>query len=143
MLVAASSRDPVHFWLVVLRYPLMLVGGVVAETVRRWHKRRRDEIAEGWPSVEGCVQFVSVDPVSSTDYFKATLEYSYFVGEYRSGKYTQNFDSEDCANAFVQPMKEKKVQVRYNPANPDKSLLDESFIQQLIPLTSTSTLSVS
>jgi hypothetical protein len=103
---------------------------------RRWRKRRREEIAQSWPSVEGTVQYTSVAPVFDNKHnqYYATLEYSYFVGEYRSGKYIQTFgdNSEAEANAFANATKDKKVQVLYNPSNPDKSDLDPSSIGYLL-----------
>ena len=106
----------------------------------RW-KQRREETEQDWPSVEGNIQYasVAVTATSSPSIFDSmkneycvTLEYSYFVGEYRSGKYVRVFgdDFESEANDLVERMKDKKVRVRYNPSNPDESVLDPSFIEQ-------------
>jgi hypothetical protein len=98
-----------------------------------WHKRK-EKIALAWPSVEGCVRFVSVAPTPKSSAYIATLQYSYFVGEYQSGEYTEVFDSEYDANDFVEKMKDQKVPVRYNPKEPDKSLIEEADVEQYIQL---------
>jgi hypothetical protein len=123
-----ANGDPVHYWLVVLKYPLMLVVGLGASAILTWQRKRKNEIAEGWPSVEGTIQFVDVSPIFDTTNFRATLTYSYFAGEYRSGKFTQDFYSEESANKFAQPMKDKKVPIHYNPKDPDKSVLEDADV---------------
>ncbi|HWB31984.1 MAG TPA: DUF3592 domain-containing protein [Acidobacteriaceae bacterium] len=136
----ASNADPIGYWLHVLKYPIVLVVSLIVGAVQSWRKKRREKIAESWAPIEATIQFTSVDSVTDTDYFRATLEYSYFVGEYRSGKYTQDFDSEQAASNFTQAMKDKKVQVRYNPSKPDKSLLEDSAVEQALPPASPSIL---
>ena len=114
----------------LMMYALLFVGAIVAG----WWKRRKEKIALGWPSIEGCVQFVSVAPVPKSSAYIATLQYSYFVGGYQSGEYTEAFDSEHDANDFVQKMKDQKVPVRYSPKDPDKSLIEEADVEQYIQL---------
>jgi len=114
----------------LLMYPLLFVLSVVAG----WWKKRKEKIALAWPSIEGRVQFVSVAPILDSSSYTATLQYSYFVEEYRSGEYTEVFDSEHGANDFIQKMKDQKVPVRYNPKDPDKSLIEEADVEQYIQL---------
>jgi len=97
-------------------------------------EKRKEKIALAWPSIEGRVQFVSVAPIRDSSSYTATLQYSYFVEEYRSGEYTEVFDSEHGANDFIQKMKDQKVPVRYNPKDPDKSLIEEADVEQYIQL---------
>ena len=106
----------------------------VAAVVGGWWKRRQEKIALAWPSIEGRVQFTSVAPIPKGSGYTATLQYSYFVGEYQSGEYTEFFDSEFDANDFVRKMKDQKVPVRYNPKDPGKSLLEEADVEQYIQL---------
>ena len=120
--------------LVALWVLFIYVMAILLNRILQSWKERKDEIAANWPSIEGHVQFASVTPngnrAHGSPQFSAALEYSYFVGEYRSGKYTQDFFTESEANDFAQAMNDKKVQIRYNPVKPDKSVLDESSIQQ-------------
>ena len=98
-----------------------------------WWRRRKEKIAQDWPAIEGRVQSCSIAPLRNGGY-TATLEYSYFVEEYRSGEYTELCDSESEANKFVQMMKDQKVPVRYNPRKPDDSLIEEADIEQYVQL---------
>jgi hypothetical protein len=114
----------------LVAYPLIFISALIAG----WWRKRMEKIALGWPAVEGCIQFVSVAPVPKSSAFLATLQYSYFVEEYRSGEYTEGFDSEHDADEFVKKMKDQKVPVRYNPKDPDKSLIEEADVEQYIQL---------
>jgi hypothetical protein len=60
------------------------------------------------------------------------LDYSYFVEEYRSGRYSQVFSSEDEADDFTKTMRDKNVLIHYNPLKPDDSVLEESDVEQQI-----------
>jgi hypothetical protein len=108
-----------------------LFAVIVSACVTCWHKRK-ERIALDWPSVEGCVQFVNVAPVADSSDYAATLDYSYFVEEYRSGRYSQVFSSEDEADDFTKTMRDKNVLIHYNPLKPDDSVLEESDVEQQI-----------
>jgi uncharacterized protein (DUF169 family) len=105
---------------------------LVINTIQSRWKQRKKEVAADWPSVEGNIQFCSVshEVRKGGDFYTVTLEYSYFVGEYRSGEYTEDFENEADANSFIESMKDKKVQISYNASKPDKSMLDESSLPQ-------------
>jgi hypothetical protein len=113
----------------LLMYPALFVAAIVAGW---WHKRK-EKIALSWPSVEGCVQFVRIAEVNKGNGFSVTLEYSYFVEGYRSGEYSEVFDSEYEANKFAE-MKDQKVPVRYSLKNPDQSLIEEADVEQYAQL---------
>lgn len=143
-MLPAASFNVTSFWqnaspdvrlcLIFAEIAFILILAKVANFILLRRKQHREEREQRWPSVEGTVQYTSAAPVFDNKHnqYYATLEYSYFVGEYRSGKYIQTFDndSEAEANAFAEAMKDKKVQVLYNPSNPDKSDLDLSSIEQ-------------
>lgn len=124
------------WWQQALQRPLglsRLLGIVVAlifAPISRWLYKRKQEAALDWPSIEGSVQFATVSLIRDSTWYSVTLQYSYFVGEYRSGEYSQNFPTESDADDFAKAMKDKKVQVSYNPAKPEDSILDESSIPQ-------------
>jgi hypothetical protein len=124
-----------HLWGYALKWPIYFVAGWGAIYYRRWRKNRDENTAQGWPSVDGLVVSGKVAPIPKTNRFHATLEYTYFVEEYRSGKYGHDFSSESEADDFVRQMKDKRVQIRYNQSRPDKSVLEQSVIEQHILLT--------
>jgi len=106
--------------------------------LRRWQKSRLEESAQGWPSVEGSIADGKVKRISHTSRFLATLEYTYFVEEYRNGKYTHEFPKKADAEDFVEKLKGQRVQIRYKQSNPSKSVLEQSVVEQHILLAPTS-----
>jgi hypothetical protein len=124
-----------HVWIYLLKYPLAFIAGWAAIYLRRWRKNRNENAAQGWPSVEGRIIGGKVTPVPKTSRFHASLEYTYFIEEYRSGRYDHDFSSEADADNFVRTMKDKRVQIRYKQSNPDKSVLEQRTVEQYILLT--------
>jgi hypothetical protein len=124
-----------HVWIYFLKWPPYFVAGWSAIYFRRWRKNRAESIAQGWPSVEGLIVSGKVTPIPKTSRFHASLQYTYFVEEYRTGKYDHDFSSEDDADNFVRQMKDKRVQIRYKQSDPNKSVLEQSVIEQHILLT--------
>jgi hypothetical protein len=124
-----------HLWGYLLKWPLYCVAGWTAIYFRRWRKDRDENRAQGWPSVDGLIISGKVTPIPKTSRFHASLQYTYFVEEYRTGKYDHDFLSEADADDFVRQMKDKRVQIRYNQSNPDKSVLEQSVVAQHILLT--------
>ena len=97
---------------------------------------RDEEAAQGWPSVDGRIIGGKVAGVAHTSLFMATLEYSYRLEDKTHyGKYVHEFPKKAQAQAFFQQMKDKPVQIRYKPSNPDKSVLEQRVIDQHILLT--------
>jgi hypothetical protein len=119
-----------HLWVLGIRYGIYFAFAWVAVYWRRWQKRRRETIAQDWPSVEGVILSGQVAPVPKTSCFLATLQYSYFVEEYRTGKYVHEFAKETDADDFVRQLKDKRVQIRYKQSSPDKSVLEQSVVEQ-------------
>jgi hypothetical protein len=126
-----------HVWIYLLKWPLAFVAGWSSIYVRRWRKSRTENAAQGWPSVEGRIQSGAVKPIPKTSQFHASLQYTYFIGEYRTGKYEHDFPNEADADNFVRQMKDKRVQIRYKESNPDKSVLEQRTIEQYILLSPT------
>jgi hypothetical protein len=50
--------------------------------------------------------------------------------EYRTGKYIHEFAKEADADAFVRIMKDKRVHIRYKQSNPNKTVLEQSVVEQ-------------
>ena len=97
-----------HVWIYLLKWPLAFVAGWAAIYIGRWRKNRNENAAQGWPSIEGRIQSGKVAPIPKTSRSIATLNYTYFVEEYRTGKYVHEFTNEDDADNFVRTMKDKQ-----------------------------------
>jgi Protein of unknown function (DUF3592) len=107
------------------------LAGLIAALLR---KSRNEKAAPNWPSVEGSIVMVKVSRIPKTTRYLAILEYSYFLGEIRVGKFTRDFSKEDDADDFVRRMKDKRVQIRYKPSNPNESVLEQRVVdQQILP----------
>ncbi|HWB31985.1 MAG TPA: DUF3592 domain-containing protein [Acidobacteriaceae bacterium] len=135
------ASNPWHDWwrhvdpfIYLLKWPLAFIAGWAGIHYRRWRKQLAENAAQGWPSVDGRVASGIVKPVPKTRRYLATLTYTYFVGEYRTGTYVHEFQSESDADEFVRAMKDKHVPIRYNESNPDKSVLEQRAIEQHILL---------
>ncbi len=119
-----------HLWVLGIRFGVYFSFAWAAVYWRRWQKRRRETIAQDWPSVQGVILNGQVAPVPKTSCFLATLQYSYYVEEYRTGRYIHEFAKETDADDFVRQLKDKRVQIRYKLSNPDKSVLEQSVVEQ-------------
>jgi Protein of unknown function (DUF3592) len=124
-----------HFWVYGIRYGIYFFIAWGAVYWRRWRKSRRENIAQSWPSVEGIIISGKAAPINKTTRFLATLQYTYFVEEYRTGTYFHEFTRESEADEFVHEMKDKRVQIRYKPTDPNNSVLEQSVVEQHIMLT--------
>lgn len=123
-----------HLWGYALKWPLYFVAGWAAILYRRWRKSRNEAAAQGWPSVDGLIISAKSARVSNTSRFMVTLEYSYFLEEYNYGNYTHEFSKQADADELVRQMKDKRVQIRYNPSHPKQSVLEQSVIEQHVLL---------
>lgn len=120
-----SDSHTIRALLRLLEYPLAFVIG----SITLWWHKRKQKIALDWPVVEGCVQFAHVNADGNSVY-TGTLDYSYYVGEYRSGSYSRDFTSSDAADEFIKTMKDKKIPIHYDPSNPDQSVLEDTDVEQ-------------
>ena len=127
-------RTPWFAYLYAGKYVVGFALGWAAVFFRRWNKRRLEGTAQNWPSVEARIHSGTVAPIPKTTRFLATLQYSYFLDEYRSGKYTHEFKQESDADEFVRQLKDKRVQIRYKAANPNQSVLEERTLEQHVML---------
>jgi hypothetical protein len=119
-----------NLWAHILRFALPTAFAWGAIYWRRWQKTRQEDIAQGWPSADGLIVSAKVEPIPKTTRFNAVLQYTYFRDEYRSGRYNHEFMKEEDADEFVRQMRDKRVQIRYKESNPDKSVLEQSVVEQ-------------
>ena len=132
-----SWHDLLHYsraWIYLLKYPLSFTIAWATIYIRRWRKKRDENNAQGWPSIEGRIISSQAARVDKTTRFIVTLQYSFFLSEYHYGNYIHEFSKESDAEEFARQMKEKRIQIRYSPSNPDKSILEESAVQQHVLL---------
>lgn len=123
-----------HGWIYLLKWPLAFVAGWTSIYIRRWRKSRDENAAQGWPSVEGLIISAEATRIAKTSRFIVTLKYSYFLTEYHYGKYIHEFSKDSDAQEFARQLKDKHIQIRYNQSNPDKSVLEQSVVEQHIQL---------
>jgi hypothetical protein len=106
----------------------------------QWFRRQR---SQSWPTAQGQIEQVSVEPPSQLSRFvnaqghgstyTAQLVYSYVVGgqAYR-GRWRQEFGSEDDATGFIRGLEGRPVLVLYNPGRTSSSTLLESAVAALL-----------
>ena len=109
-----------RMWSEPFKWVIFMGAGWGSLYLRRWQKRRLEESAQGWPSVEGSISSGKVAPIAHTSRFLATLVYTYFVEEYRTGKYTHEFAKKAEAEDFVAKLKGQRVQVPLQPVQPSQ-----------------------
>ncbi len=109
-------------------FVLAIFLAVIAERGWQWLRRRA---ARNWPPAEGRVERAEWrQPNTGTNrYFVAEMAYSYVVGgQYYAGYYRRSFSDAESAEAFVESVKERPVQVRYKRGeNGTSLLLDENL----------------
>ena len=121
-------------WILSFKYVFGFAAGWGTLYLRRWQKSRREEAAQSWHLVEGNISSAKVESIPHTSRFVAKLQYTYFVEEYRLGEYTHEFSKKSEADDFAAKMKGQRVQVRYKQSSPEKSVLEQSVVEQHILL---------
>jgi hypothetical protein len=115
----------------------LIPGAAVGYGVKKlYQKRRQNRASSGWPSTDATVQSGQVHKQGPRQYW-VDLTYTYFVEEYRSGKHVHRFRNEEEAEDFLRQIKDKRIQIRYNPARPDESAIldrDLEMVAMLSPL---------
>lgn len=114
----------------------LIPGALAAFGIRKLHQKRRQAKAmAGWPMTDARILYTHVTKEGMRRYW-AELTYSYYVGEYRSGKYVHRFRREEQAGEFIRQLKDKVVHVHYDGSNPDQSVIldrDIELIAMLAP----------
>jgi hypothetical protein len=100
---------------------------------RLYQRRRQGRAAAGWPSTDATVQSGKVHKQGARQYW-VELTYIYFVEEYRSGKHVHRFRKEAEADDFLGQIKDKRIQIRYNPAKPDESAILDRDLEMVVLL---------
>jgi hypothetical protein len=98
-----------------------------------FQKRRQGRASSGWPSTDATVQGGKVQKHGPGQYW-VELTYTYFVEEYRTGTHVHRFRKEGEADDFMRQIKDKRIQVRYNPAKPDESAILDRDLEMVVML---------
>jgi hypothetical protein len=126
--------DPLHIpsipWRLVLPLAFKLLakfglipGAAAGYGIKKlYQKWRQNRAFVGWPSTEATIQYGTVHNGGPRQYW-VELTYTYFVEEYRTGMHVHRFRKEDEADEFLRQIKDKRLQIRYNPAKPDESVI--------------------
>jgi hypothetical protein len=110
----------------------LIPGAAAGMGVRKlYQKRRQRKAMESWPAVEARIGGGTVRSEGYRTQW-AEVTYTYFIDEYRLGRYVRKFKTEAAAEDFVAQIKDIKIQARYNPANPDESVILEHDIEMRV-----------
>jgi hypothetical protein len=111
----------------------VIPGAVAAFAVRRFlQKRVQRKAMEGWPAADARIYGGDVHREGRR--YWADITYSYYVGDYRAGKYVRGFKREDQAWDFVRQLKDKTVRVHYNLSDPDRSVILDRDLEIIVLL---------
>jgi hypothetical protein len=112
----------------------LIPGAALGYGMKKFYqKRRQDRAAAGWPSTDATVGGGRVHKQGPRQYW-VELTYTYFVEEYRSGKHVHRFRKEEEAEDFLRQIKDKRIQVRYNPVKPDESAILDRDLEMVVLL---------
>jgi hypothetical protein len=84
--------------------------------------------ADSWPTTRGTIESLNVKEVRtrSTHYFALDGAYSYSIdGEYYSGRFSKNFETESEASDYAENLKGRPLFLRYKPADAGTSCLTD------------------
>jgi Protein of unknown function (DUF3592) len=109
----------------------LIPGAFAAYGVRKlYQKWRQNRAIQGWPATDATLLTGEVHKQGLWSYW-VEITYSYYVGEYRAGKYIRRFRREEHADDFVRQVKDKRVQVHYDSGNPDTSVILDRDLEMI------------
>jgi len=114
-----------QFWLFLAIVPLALLWKLRKPLA----DRRKSQIAENWPTVQGCPIYAHVMNAvieNRPESYNASFTYYFSVNnngetEYYSGEFSHIFSDEEPAQKWLDSMKEKKIPIRIKPDDPNVS----------------------
>jgi hypothetical protein len=112
----------------------LIPGSVGAFWLRRFFQKRIQQKAmEGWPAADAQV-FGSGEVRREGRRYWAEITYTYYVGEYRAGRYVRAFKSEFLACEFLVQLRDKTIRVHYRMDDPDKSVILDRDLEMIVLL---------
>lgn len=119
----------------LLKFFGIIPGAAAAAGVRRYYQKRRQEKAmEGWLAVDATIRGGEIKEHGWRNYW-VEFDYTYYVGEYRIGKYVCHFKRRDDASDFVGQVRNKRVHAHYDPGDPEKSVILDRDLEMVALLT--------
>jgi hypothetical protein len=122
-------HNAIHWeWLVWGLIKLLKVFGIIPGAMaafgmkKLYQKWRQNKAMAGWPATDATMQSGEVHNKGWRNFW-VEITYTYYVGEYRTGKHVHRFHREEDADEFVRQVKDKHVQVHYDSSAPDKSVI--------------------
>lgn len=127
--------EPILFGILkLLKVFGIIPGAMAAYGARRFYQKwRQNKAMAGWPATDATIQSGLVHKEGMR--YWVELTYTFYVNEYRSGKHVHRFRREEDADDFVRQIKDKRVQVHYDAANPDRSVILDRDIEMVALLT--------
>jgi Protein of unknown function (DUF3592) len=112
-----------------------LIPGIgAAYWLRRFYQKwRQTRASEGWPSVDATILSAETHGEGKRN-FVAEVTYSYFVDEYRTGKYLRHFRKDEDAFEFARQIRDKRIHIHYDPRKPDRSVILDRDIELVVLL---------
>jgi hypothetical protein len=112
----------------------LIPGAIAAFGARRlYQKWRQNRAMAGWPATDATIQSGQVHKKGWRSYW-AEMQYTYYVAEYRAGKYVRHFRRAEDAGEFVRQLINKHVMVHYDSANPEKSVILDRDMEMVVLL---------
>ena len=109
----------------------LIPGAIAAYGVRKYYQKwKQNRAVEGWPATDATIQSGQVHKEGFWSYW-VELSYTYYVGEYRTGKHIHRFRREDDADEFVRQVKDKRIRVHYDDAKPDTSVILDRDLEMI------------
>jgi hypothetical protein len=121
------KQIPLRFWLVLAFAPLALLWRLRKPLAQR----RKSQMSENWPTVEGCVIYAHVDSAvleSRPESYCAYFTYYFSLNnngetDYYSGEFSHIFPDEEPAQKWLKSLDEKKIPIRIKPGDPNVSVV--------------------
>jgi hypothetical protein len=115
----------------LLKFFGLIPGAIAAYAVRRFYQRRRQNRAiSGWPATDATIHSGQVHSQGFRSYW-VDLTYTYFVGEYRTGKHIHRFHRKQDAEEFLRKVNGQRVRVHYDEAKPDTSVILDRDLEMI------------
>jgi hypothetical protein len=109
----------------------LIPGAFAALGLRKlYQKWRQSRAMAGWPATDATIQSGQVHKQGIWSYW-AEITYTYFVGEYRTGKHVHRFRNEEAADEFIRQIKDKHVLVHYDSNKPDSSVILDRDLEMI------------
>ena len=127
-------NEPATWPWIVYVWGLFIIAGYF-RPAWLWLQRHR---AADWPAADGRIESTEIVKSgffmkSRTGRYDAVLHYSYSsAGSPHFGQYKREFPSEEDAEEFLRDLEGKPVTVRHKPANPSRSMLFDSDLENTL-----------